>query len=111
MTATASAKGLLDPTTAERVQLDRWLPSDDAAVVIERFWTLHFDVSSPQVQPLLPHPCVNVAFGTADPACAAHPNGGTTIESRVVGGSWARSFGRAPSSPWVWATDRGWWTR
>ena len=86
MTATASDKGLLDPATAERVQLDRWLPSDDAAVVIERFWTLHFDVSSPQVQPLLPHPCVNVAFGTADPGVHGPPK--RRDDHRIAGRGW-----------------------
>ena len=79
-------QGLLDPATAERVQLDRWLPSDDAAVVIERFWTLHFDVSSPQVQPLLPHPCVNVAFGTADPGVHGPPK--RRDDHRIAGRGW-----------------------
>src|SRR6476619_5576118 len=66
MSVTATDKGLLDPVTAERVELQRWQPTA-AGELIERFWTLQFDVPTPEIQPVLPHPCVNIAFGTADP--------------------------------------------
>jgi AraC-like DNA-binding protein len=66
MPVTATDKGLLDPVTAGRVELQRWQPTA-AGELIERFWTLQFDVPTPEIQPVLPHPCVNIAFGTADP--------------------------------------------
>ena len=67
MPVTATDKGLLDPVTAGRVELQRWQPTAAAGQLIERFWTLQFDVPRPEIQPVLPHPCANIAFGTADP--------------------------------------------
>ena len=86
MTATATEKGILDPGTAERVHLDRWLPSPASAQIIERFWALRFDVPSPQVQPLLPHPCANIAFGSADPGVHGPPR--RRDDHRIAGRGW-----------------------
>jgi len=86
MDATATEKGILDPGTAERVHLDRWLPDPASAQIIERFWTLRFDVASPQVQPLLPHPCANIAFGTADPGVHGPPR--RRDDHRIAGRGW-----------------------
>jgi AraC-like DNA-binding protein len=86
MDATATEKGILDPGTAERVHLDRWLPSPATAQIVERFWTLRFEVPSPQVQPLLPHPCVNIAFGTADPGVHGPPR--RRDDHRIAGRGW-----------------------
>jgi AraC-like DNA-binding protein len=86
MDATATEKGILDPGTAERVHLDRWLPSPATAQIVERFWTLRFEVPSPQVQPLLPHPCVNIAFGTADPGVHGPPR--LRDDHRIAGRGW-----------------------
>src|SRR5664279_462991 len=87
MPATATDKGLLDPVTAGRVELRRWEPSPDAAAIVERFWTLQFDVPVPEIQPLLPHPCVNIAFGTADPGVHGPPR--RRDDHRITGRGWA----------------------
>jgi AraC-like DNA-binding protein len=86
MPATASEKGLLDPTTAGRVELRRWAPSSGAESVIERFWTLHFDASTPEIQPLLPDPCVNITFGSADPG--VHGPARRRDDHRIAGKGW-----------------------
>jgi AraC-like DNA-binding protein len=86
MPATASDKGLLDPTTAGRVQLRRWAPSAGLQTVIERFWTLHFDVGMPEIQPLLPDPCVNISFGSADPG--VHGPARNRDDHRIAGRGW-----------------------
>jgi len=86
MDATATEKGILDPGTAERVHLERWFPSPAGAQIVERFWTLRFDVPFPQVQPLLPHPCANIAFGTADPGVHGPPR--RRDDHRIAGRGW-----------------------
>jgi AraC-like DNA-binding protein len=86
MPTTASDKGLLDPVTAGRVELERWAPAGEASVLIERFWTLQFNVSAPEIQPLLPSPCVNVAFGTADPGVHGPPR--ARDDHRIEGTGW-----------------------
>src|SRR6478735_3781192 len=86
MSATATDKGLLDPVTAGRVELQRWQPTDAAGQLIERFWTLQFDVPRPEIQPVLPHPCVNIAFGTADPG--VHGPLRDRDDHRIVGQGW-----------------------
>jgi AraC-like DNA-binding protein len=86
MPVTSSEKGLLDPITADRVQLRRWSPSPELEQLIERFWTLQFDVRTPEIQPLLPHPCANVAFGSADPG--VHGPTRDRDDHRIVGKGW-----------------------
>lgn len=86
MTATATEHGLLDPLTEAQVQLRRWAPSDAGARVVERFWTLRFDVTGSAVQPVLPHPCVNVAFGSADPG--VHGPLRARDDHRIAGRGW-----------------------
>ena len=86
MPVTATEKGLLDPVTAGRVQLRRWAPSTEAHHVIERFWTLHFDVGAPEVQPLLPDACANIAFGSADPG--VHGPARYRDDHRIAGKGW-----------------------
>lgn len=86
MPVTASDKGLLDPVTAGRVQLQRWASSPDMQHVIERFWTLTFNVRTPEIQPLLPHPCANIAFGSADPG--VHGPARERDDHRIAGQGW-----------------------
>lgn len=86
MPITASDKGLLDPVTAGRVELERWPAAGGASALIQRFWTLQFDVSGPEIQPLLPSPCVNVAFGTADPGVHGPPR--SRDDHRIEGSGW-----------------------
>jgi AraC-like DNA-binding protein len=86
MPVTATEKGLLDPVTAGRVQLRRWAPSPHAHNVIERFWTLHFEVGAPELQPLLPDACANIAFGSADPG--VHGPARDRDDHRIAGKGW-----------------------
>jgi AraC-like DNA-binding protein len=76
----------LDPVTAGSVELQRWPPAPAAGQLIERFWTLQFDVPRPEVQPVLPHPCVNIAFGTADPG--VHGPLRDRDDHRIAGRGW-----------------------
>ena len=85
MPVTATDKGLLDPVTAGRVELQRWQPTA-AGQLIERFWTLQFNVPRPEIQPVLPHPCVNIAFGSADPG--VHGPARDRDDHQIAGRGW-----------------------
>lgn len=63
---TSTDSGLLDPNTAARVRLRRTAPPALLDPVVERFWSISWRVPTPLLQPVLPHPCVNLAFGTED---------------------------------------------
>ncbi len=82
-TATASDHGILDPATVARVHLRRPEPSADVAVVVERFWALDWIVPQPRGEATLPHPCVNIVFGTVDPGVHGP---GRHVDTRIISG-------------------------
>jgi AraC-like DNA-binding protein len=105
MPVTVSDKGLLDPLTAGRVRLRRWTPTPGLQSVIERFWTLQFDVRRPEIQPLLPHPCVNIAFGTADPG--VHGPVRNRDDHRIAGQGWVLAAKLRPGALVAMGLGRG----
>ena len=82
-TATASDQGILDPATIARVHLRRPEPSADVAAVVERFWALDWVVPRPRGEATLPHPCVNIVFGTVDPGVHGP---GRQVDTRIISG-------------------------
>src|SRR3954452_19073341 len=58
-----SRRGILDPEAARRhFRLTRYAPSEDLAHLVERHWSVEWDLDEPFTQEIVTHPSVNMVF-------------------------------------------------
>src|SRR3954468_1739150 len=58
-----SRRGILDPEAARRhFRLTRYAPSEDLAHLVERHWSVEWDLEEPFTQEIVTHPSVNMVF-------------------------------------------------
>jgi AraC-like DNA-binding protein len=107
-------RGILNPRAGEeRFAFTRHAPAPELAAVVERYWTVRWDLRGrpPYAQETLPYPCVNVVFGTHRPG--VHGVCTTRFVAHLEGEGWVvgikfRPGGFRPfaSFPMVDLTDR-----
>src|SRR3954468_899091 len=63
-----SRRGILDPEAARRhFRLTRYAPSEDLAHLVERHWSVEWDLDEPFTQEIVTHPSVNMVFEPGAP--------------------------------------------
>ena len=61
-----SRRGILDPEAARRhFRLERFAPADDLARLVDRYWTVAWDLTEPYTQEIVSHPSVHLVFEPA----------------------------------------------
>jgi AraC-like DNA-binding protein len=78
---------ILDPAlAARRFTLDRRKPAPALERLVKRYWIVRWDLAGRFSQETLPHPCVNVAFGTHQPG--VHGVGRRRFVADLHGAGW-----------------------
>ena len=86
---TTTTRGILNPRAgAKYFTIDRFLPSANLAAIVERYWIVRWDLhgARPFLHETLPHPCVNVVFGTHRPG--VHGVGTRRFVAELQGRGW-----------------------
>ncbi len=87
--ASAPTHGILDPRSGEAYfTLERREPAADLVDVVERYWSVRWSlhVAKPFAQETLPHPNVNLVFGTHRPGI--HGVASSRFIARLAGEGW-----------------------
>jgi AraC-like DNA-binding protein len=82
-------RGILNPRAGDaHFTLARHAPAADLAAVVDRYWTVRWDLRGqpPYEQETLPYPCVNVVIGTHRPG--VHGVGTSRFVARLDGVGW-----------------------
>ena len=90
-------RGVLDPTSlGDDIVLERTLPPPELAPIVERFWSVRWQLAAPRVQETLPYPCVNIVLGAHRPG--VHGTTTKRFVAKLDGSGWVLGVKFQPAS-------------
>ncbi len=101
---TAKPHGLLHQVRGRRFfQLDRFVPTDDLAFFVERYWIVRWDLPKGEVytSETLPHPCVKLVFDRGKTAVFGVITGRFSYDLRGAGGVFGVTFRPGAFHPFI----------